>query len=580
MRAQLLLVAAIVVAVRAGEEVCYDHLGCFTKAPPYSGTPQRPVDRYPWPPEKIKTRFLLFTRKNPDFFHEISALNVSTISSTKFCAKKKSLFIIHGFLESGEDKWLVDMCQTLLEVSDVNCFSVDWQGGSKARYTQAVNNVRVVGAEIAYFITYLLDHFKYPLSNIHLIGHSLGAHVAGEAGKRRPGIARISGLDPAGPFFEDTPPEVRLDPSDAVLVDVIHTDGSPFRLDVGFAGFGTRQLVGHLDFFPNGGKRMPGCPSFYRKLGNLDEVIEGVQEKIFCSHRRSVTLFLQSIFRPDGFISYPGSSYSAFQKRAGYTLFPCGWRYRVMVNLTGTTFFMGSFSVSLCGKEDCSPQYVIRSGFINSGKTYSSFIDVDMDIYPIVQVVFIWHNEATKILHPTLGVTAMAVQYGPSGGKSYFCVKGLTVQRSSQPMLWTRRDTVQDSIHKMSSIEGSGESVPVRKTTMKKKHLTCAQCGLNQAFTDLKESLRQPVVVARKRSRREDSPMQESPPGNDYKVKDEVYATSPDEKRIWSLLGAISQQRKWPNYGEQSGYKISQKMTMKDLLPLEGAEGLRSMILY
>ncbi|XP_069837857.1 pancreatic lipase-related protein 2-like [Dendropsophus ebraccatus] len=454
MKAQLLLVAAIVVAVRAGEEVCYDHLGCFTRGPPYSGTPQRPVGRYPWSPEKIKTRFLLFTRKNPDYFHEISALNVSTISSTKFCPKKKSHFIIHGFLESGEDKWLVDMCQTLLEVSDVNCFSVDWQGGSKARYTQAVNNVRVVGAEIAYFITYLLDHFKYPLGNIHLIGHSLGSHVAGEAGKRRPGIARISGLDPAGPFFEDTPPEVRLDPSDAVLVDVIHTDGSPFRLDVGFAGFGTRQLVGHLDFFPNGGKRMPGCPSFYRKLGNLDEVIEGVQEKIFCSHRRSVTLFLQSILHPDGFISYPGSSYSAFQKGAG---FPCcngscatmgyyadtyiqesesqvfflntgdpenllRWRYRVMVNLTGTTFFMGSFSVSLCGKKDCSPQYVINSGFINSGKTYSSFIDVDMDIYPIVKVVFIWHNEATKILHPTLGVTAMAVQYGPSGGKSYFCV--------------------------------------------------------------------------------------------------------------------------------------------------------------
>ena len=32
------------------------------------------------------------------------------------------------------------------------------------------------------------------------------------------------GMDPAGPYFEKKPPSVRLDPSDAIFVDVIHTD--------------------------------------------------------------------------------------------------------------------------------------------------------------------------------------------------------------------------------------------------------------------------------------------------------------------------------------------------------------------
>ena len=34
-----------------------------------------------------------------------------------------------------------------------------------------------------------------------------------------------TGLDPAGPYFEWLPPFVRLDPTDAQFVDVIHTDG-------------------------------------------------------------------------------------------------------------------------------------------------------------------------------------------------------------------------------------------------------------------------------------------------------------------------------------------------------------------
>ena len=101
---------------------------------------------------------------------------------------------------------------------------------------------------------------------MHLIGHSLGAHVAGYAGERVEGLGRITGLDPAEPLFQGMPAFVRLDPTDAQFVDVIHTvcpqlslhnslKPHPFLQDatsILMGGWGMEDPVGHVDFYPNG----------------------------------------------------------------------------------------------------------------------------------------------------------------------------------------------------------------------------------------------------------------------------------------------------------------------------------------
>ena len=81
----------------------------------------------------------------------------------------------------------------------------------------------------------------------------MGAHICGYAGDRVKGIGRISGLDPAGPFFEHTDPSVRLDTTDAAYVDVYHTNSGPFG-----TGFGLLPAIGHVDYFVNGGYSQPG----------------------------------------------------------------------------------------------------------------------------------------------------------------------------------------------------------------------------------------------------------------------------------------------------------------------------------
>ena len=66
---------------------------------------------------------------------------------------------------------------------------------------------------------------------LHVIGHSLGAHISGIAAlelKKRKSewqVDRITGLDPAGPCFRLVDKSMRLDKEHAEFVDVIYSTG-------------------------------------------------------------------------------------------------------------------------------------------------------------------------------------------------------------------------------------------------------------------------------------------------------------------------------------------------------------------
>lgn len=86
---------------------------------------------------------------------------------------------------------------------------------------QATANTRLVGLEIAHLIKKLQQDHDLRPEDVHIIGHSLGAHTAGYVGERIPSLGRITGLDPAEPYFQGLGPQVRLDPSGKMRIAVI-----------------------------------------------------------------------------------------------------------------------------------------------------------------------------------------------------------------------------------------------------------------------------------------------------------------------------------------------------------------------
>ncbi|XP_052256454.1 pancreatic triacylglycerol lipase-like [Dreissena polymorpha] len=290
------------------KEVCYkdDGIGCFSNSKPYDNV----NCKVPESPNHIQVQFLLYTRANSQS-PEIVTNNTLSIQASNFSSTRKTKFIIHGYNDK-HGPWMSKMAQAILKREDANVFAVDWsKGADNIDYNQAAANTRVVGALIARFITQLRTTAQAQYGDFHLIGHSLGSHISGYAGERIPGLGRITGLDPAGPQFEKKDPKVRLDPTDAVFVDAIHTDGdSLIQL-----GFGLEQPVGHVDYFPNGGENQPGCPNelsqnlFNLITGNIGALTDGVA----CSHMRVIDLFTESINSACLFRAHPCSSRADFQ---------------------------------------------------------------------------------------------------------------------------------------------------------------------------------------------------------------------------------------------------------------------------
>ncbi|XP_061715625.1 phospholipase A1 member A-like [Cydia pomonella] len=218
--------------------------------------------------------YFLFTRLNPTT-GQLLSLDKDFILASNFNASWPTVVVCHGYTQSlsSEINQLIRDALTLkyftisayLETRDFNVIILDWSHSAQALYGTAIAAVTSVGQDLGSLLLFIHHITGTPLETMHLVGFSLGAHVAGNAGRYTGGrVGRITGLDPVSPIWLIN--SNRIASTDGIYVECIHTYGN----NGGIAW-------GDVDFYVNGGGSQPGC------------VLST------CSHNRSYQIFAATV---------------------------------------------------------------------------------------------------------------------------------------------------------------------------------------------------------------------------------------------------------------------------------------------
>lgn len=169
-------------------DTCYSCVGCFTNLPPWA-SPSRPA-LPPQDPINVSSFMYFYSSDSPDgivfpVFPEID------LSKVPYDGNRTIFMIFHGYKSSATDPWILTLKDILLRRADANVFVADYGEVSRGSFEQAAGDVRVV----ARLGALVIEAIGADPSNVHMIGHSLGAHVAAytansveEAGKPFPSL--------------------------------------------------------------------------------------------------------------------------------------------------------------------------------------------------------------------------------------------------------------------------------------------------------------------------------------------------------------------------------------------------------
>lgn len=186
------------------------------------------------------------------YVHILNPFKLTMPTGLNFSTQTK--IVVHGYGGLSVDFASRNVTEAY-QLAGFNVIEVNWSPLALTPcYITSFINTWHVGQCIA-ILAVSLSTVGITPQKIHVVGFSLGAHIASFASNNLQNVlgqqfARITGLDPALPFFATVNNDGKLDASDANFVDIIHTSSGTF---------GKLEASGHVDFYVNGGFLQPTC---------------------------------------------------------------------------------------------------------------------------------------------------------------------------------------------------------------------------------------------------------------------------------------------------------------------------------
>ncbi|TSK20044.1 Hepatic triacylglycerol lipase [Bagarius yarrelli] len=439
-------------------------------------------------PYEPKAVFKMFTHgKNLKDACNVELFQANTLQACSFNSSHPLVIIIHGWSMDGiMESWVPRLATALKSTQiDINILVTDWLALAQQHYPIAVQNTRAVGQEIARLLIWLEDFTKFPVSKAHLIGYSLGAHIAGFAGRNLATSGRILG---------------RIT-DDAGFVDAIHT----FTMQHLGLSVGIQQPVGHYDFYPNGGSFQPGCHLHINNLyAHLSQYgLMGFEQTMKCAHERAVHLFIDSLLNRDKqIVAYKCRDNAAFNKGVcldcrknrcntlGYdikkvhtstskklyfktrSLMPYKiYHYQFRIQLfTQFKMIAPSFAIKLSGtlkESETLPINLVKE--VSGNKTYSFLMTTDTDVGDLLRMHVtwdaepLWTNMWSKVKTifpwgsnddgPQLIIGGIQVKAGETQQRTTFCAQteDWVLIRPSEERMFVRCDKRQEKQKRVNS---------------------------------------------------------------------------------------------------------------------------------
>ncbi|XP_041986254.1 lipase member H-like [Aricia agestis] len=277
-----------------------------------------------------------------------------------FNFNKRTMLFVSGFLDSPLFPFTRMMADAYSKLG-YNVLSLDTLKFTTVDYPIASRLARPVGKHTAEMLVNLTRSGLDP-KKLELVGISLGGQTISFIAKhyhRMTGvkIARITGLDPAGPCFRNLGADQRLDASDADFVDIIATN---------IDGYGMAAPVAHVQFYVNGGEFQPGGPLIWYICD------------VLCSHVQVIVIWISAIANPNSFIGMQCDSVQQARFRE------CYFRHPLVTNEIGLNTDRNKTGIFYVATQQYPPYYLGAMGLKRKNdfvlKNLKNVNDVDVYI--------------------------------------------------------------------------------------------------------------------------------------------------------------------------------------------------------